>query len=76
MKQEKDIIENAAKSEFVDEKAELVSPERREYEELLQRFDAQTQKKLLRKIDFRLMPVLAVLYLISFMDRSNIGNAR
>ncbi|PWZ01220.1 MFS general substrate transporter [Testicularia cyperi] len=34
------------------------------------------EKKLLRKIDFRLIPWLCVLYLLSFLDRSAIGNAR
>ncbi|CAO1636828.1 unnamed protein product [Sympodiomycopsis kandeliae] len=33
-------------------------------------------KKLNRKIDFKLVPWLAVLYLLSFLDRSAIGNAR
>ncbi|KFX97714.1 hypothetical protein O988_04712 [Pseudogymnoascus sp. VKM F-3808] len=31
--------------------------------------------KTLRKMDIRLIPVLTVLYLLSFMDRGNIGNA-
>lgn len=34
------------------------------------------EKKLMRKIDFRLIPWLSLLYLISFLDRTNIGNAR
>jgi hypothetical protein len=50
--------------------------ERDEYEHLLTKFDTKRQKELLRKIDWRLLPVLTVFYLISFMDRSNIGNAR
>ncbi|KXT16700.1 hypothetical protein AC579_5227 [Pseudocercospora musae] len=33
-------------------------------------------KKIMRKVDLRLPPVLAVLYLFSFLDRSNIGNAK
>lgn len=33
-------------------------------------------KRLLRKIDLRLIPFLALLYLLSFLDRTNIGNAR
>jgi sugar phosphate permease len=37
--------------------------------------DAET-KRLLRKVDYRLLPVLTLLYLMSFLDRSNIGNAR
>lgn len=34
------------------------------------------EKKLMRKIDFKLIPWLCVLYLMSFLDRSAIGNAR
>ncbi|KAH6661984.1 MFS nicotinic acid transporter [Halenospora varia] len=33
-------------------------------------------KKVLRKMDIRLIPMLAILYLLSFLDRSNIGNAK
>jgi hypothetical protein len=32
--------------------------------------------KTLRKMDIRLIPMLALLYLLSFLDRSNIGNAK
>lgn len=34
------------------------------------------EKKLYRKIDARLLPILALLYLLSFVDRGNIGNAK
>lgn len=33
-------------------------------------------KKLLRKLDLHLIPWLTLLYLISFLDRTNIGNAK
>ncbi|RDB15672.1 putative transporter C11D3.18C [Hypsizygus marmoreus] len=36
----------------------------------------EQEKKLWRKIDARLMPILALLYLLSFIDRGNIGNAK
>lgn len=39
-------------------------------------FDAAATKKLIRKIDWTLVPFLALLYLLSFLDRTNIGNAR
>jgi MFS family permease len=32
--------------------------------------------RLLRKVDLRLLPVFTLLYLLSFLDRSNIGNAK
>ncbi|KAJ5762536.1 uncharacterized protein N7511_005918 [Penicillium nucicola] len=34
------------------------------------------EKALLRKLDYRLLPPLTLLYLLSFLDRSNVGNAR
>jgi len=39
-------------------------------------FDDKATTRLLRKIDLHLIPFLALLYLLSFLDRSNIGNAK
>ncbi|KAL4781220.1 major facilitator superfamily domain-containing protein [Aspergillus varians] len=39
-------------------------------------YDTAATRKLIRKIDFVLIPWLAFLYLLSFLDRTNIGNAR
>ncbi|KAJ7495975.1 MFS general substrate transporter [Mycena galericulata] len=36
----------------------------------------EEERKLWRKIDLRLMPILSLMYLLSFLDRGNIGNAR
>jgi hypothetical protein len=33
-------------------------------------------KKILWKIDMRLIPVLTILYLLAFLDRGNIGNGK
>lgn len=33
------------------------------------------EKRVLRKLDLRLAPMFAVLYFVSYLDRSNIGNA-
>ncbi|OAQ60472.1 MFS nicotinic acid transporter Tna1 [Pochonia chlamydosporia 170] len=38
-------------------------------------FDHIDEKKVLWKMDIRLIPMLALLYLLSFLDRGNIGNA-
>ncbi|KAI5358614.1 putative major facilitator superfamily, MFS transporter superfamily [Septoria linicola] len=37
---------------------------------------AAIDKKLLRKLDLKLIPWLTLLYLVSFLDRTNIGNAK
>ncbi|KAL6247510.1 hypothetical protein RBB50_005856 [Rhinocladiella similis] len=34
------------------------------------------ERALLRKLDIKLLPALTLLYLLSFLDRSNVGNAR
>ncbi|KAH7367110.1 nicotinamide mononucleotide permease [Plectosphaerella cucumerina] len=38
--------------------------------------DTDEEKKLLRKIDLYLLPMIFCMYLLSYMDRTNIGNAR
>ncbi|OCK78051.1 MFS general substrate transporter [Lepidopterella palustris CBS 459.81] len=38
--------------------------------------DPIIEKRLLRKLDMRVVPILWILYLVSFVDRGNIGNAK
>ena len=38
--------------------------------------DAEAEKKLLRKLDMRVLPVLWFLYMLAFLDRTNIGTTR
>lgn len=35
-----------------------------------------SEASLLRKIDWRLLPAVGILYLLSFLDRSNVANAK
>ncbi|KAK6579872.1 hypothetical protein PZA11_007580 [Diplocarpon coronariae] len=39
-------------------------------------FNKADTKKLLRKLDLHLIPFLALIYLLCFLDRTNVGNAR
>jgi hypothetical protein len=39
--------------------------------EPVEEFDPERSSRILRAVDIRLLPVLTVLYLISFIDRSN-----
>ncbi|KAI9321144.1 major facilitator superfamily domain-containing protein [Zopfochytrium polystomum] len=39
-------------------------------------YTAEEERRVVRKIDLKVVPILTVLYLLSFLDRSNIGNAR
>ncbi|KAL2111023.1 hypothetical protein VUR80DRAFT_380 [Thermomyces stellatus] len=43
---------------------------------LIQEFSGAKYNKLMRKLDMRLIPIIAVLYLLAYLDRGNIGNAR
>ncbi|KAK4936973.1 hypothetical protein LTR10_022283 [Elasticomyces elasticus] len=38
--------------------------------------DTEQEKKLVRKLDWRLIPCCWVLYLLGYIDRANIGNAK
>lgn len=51
----------------VDEKDVSASPSSGSVAE----FQGINEKALLRKLDFRLLPPLTLLYLLSFLDRSN-----
>ncbi|KAK2628784.1 hypothetical protein QTJ16_001887 [Diplocarpon rosae] len=42
----------------------------------VQGFDPKATKRLVRKIDRHLIPFLSLIYLLCFLDRTNIGNAR
>ncbi|KAH8723651.1 high-affinity nicotinic acid transporter [Phaeosphaeriaceae sp. PMI808] len=41
-----------------------------------QGFDQSATKKLLRKLDWHIIPFMSLIYLLCFLDRTNIGNAR
>ena len=53
------------------EKIEAISPAGSHNE--LEAVTGINEKSLLRKLDFKLLPALTLLYLLSFLDRSN-GN--
>ncbi|KIS68380.1 uncharacterized protein UMAG_03474 [Mycosarcoma maydis] len=39
-------------------------------------YDAAREKALVRKVDMYIVPTVALLYLLCFIDRANVGNAR
>lgn len=45
-------------------------------DESLHPIDPVIEKRILRKLDFKMMPVLWFLFLVSFVDRGNIGESR
>ena len=40
------------------------------------RYNDEEVRRIRRKVDWRVLPLLTFLYLISFVDRGNIGNAQ
>ena len=54
---------------------ELITVERG-YHDVIVDLPKDEGRAALRKVDYRLVPFLASLYLIAFVDRSNIGNAK
>ncbi|KAF2443434.1 MFS general substrate transporter [Karstenula rhodostoma CBS 690.94] len=44
--------------------------------EAIPQVDVAMERRLLRKLDLRIIPMLCWVYLMNFMDRVNIGNAR
>ncbi|KAJ9607705.1 hypothetical protein H2200_007783 [Cladophialophora chaetospira] len=45
-------------------------------DQVLVELDEKEKSRILRKIDYRLVPLLGILYLLAFIDRGNIGNAK
>ncbi|KAI8209205.1 hypothetical protein K4K54_009095 [Colletotrichum sp. SAR 10_86] len=61
-------------SDFVHQ--EVVGELTPEDQAFLDNFPEDRKKRVMRKLDWRLVPLLGLLYLISFLDRANIGNAK
>ncbi|KAF7594757.1 hypothetical protein BBP40_008464 [Aspergillus hancockii] len=45
-------------------------------EAFLANFSEEAKAKVLRKVDWRLIPMLLLLYLVAYIDKTNIGNAK
>lgn len=62
------------------ETANTDSPRRMEAPELVRNMTieerAHAERILVRKIDFRLMPMLVLMYILNYLDRNNIASAR
>lgn len=84
-----DIVHADDKADMVDENAfDKAAPEARTIDgfhvlglsdddvEFYNNYTPEQRKRTMRKVDLRLTPMLAVMYLISHLDRSNIGNTR
>lgn len=66
----KDIVGDDKRIEDVGEKGEKISSDGELEANRLALAETEA-KRILRKVDFRLVPVLSLLYLVAFIDRSN-----
>lgn len=66
---DEDLEKEAAHAEVTHQNGNLTAEEAA----FLAGFSDEQRKVVLRKVDWRLVPVLLILYLISFIDRANIG---
>ncbi|ODQ59502.1 hypothetical protein WICANDRAFT_32532 [Wickerhamomyces anomalus NRRL Y-366-8] len=68
-KPEVEFVEDIAPNSDRDVSSSIVNDDADDFSDI-------NEKKVLRKMDLHLIPLLALLYLISFIDRGNVGNAR
>ncbi|TGJ88376.1 hypothetical protein E0Z10_g273 [Xylaria hypoxylon] len=69
----KDVIEEATKKQGIDE--EQVARFRR-FTEADPDWHRAMNKKVMRKVDIHLLPLLVLMYLLNFLDRNNLSQAR
>jgi hypothetical protein len=60
----------------IDEKNEVAHNEDAEKSDFNDSIDPIEEKKLLLKVDMHVVPPLLILFLLAFLDRVNIGNAK
>lgn len=46
-----------------------------ENERILEPWSHREQKKLIRRVDYRLVPICGLMYCVSLLDRTNLSNA-
>lgn len=58
------------------ENVEVVTRDHSKAQPRLSRFSIEEEEAVIRKLDWHLMPLIFVLYSLSVLDRSNLGNAK
>jgi hypothetical protein len=69
-------ISNYSKDEEKVETVEDVTKSESQVQARLNRFTKEEEEAVIRKLDWHLMPLIFVLYSLSVLDRSNLGNAK
>lgn len=47
----------------------------RDSDQLLSAWSIAEQKRLIRRVDYRLIPICGIMYCVSLLDRTNLSNA-
>ncbi|KAL5342722.1 major facilitator superfamily domain-containing protein [Aspergillus crustosus] len=74
MADEKGIVDHVEESRS--QTASDESPGGLKHDESTPSFDKEAEARLRRKIDWYIVPTVAIIYLFCFIDRANVGNAR
>ena len=69
-------ISNSSKDEEKVEAVEDVAKTESQVQGRVSRFTKEEEEAVIRKLDWHLMPLIFVLYSLSVLDRSNLGNAK
>jgi hypothetical protein len=69
-------ISNSSKDEEKVENVEDVTKSESQVQARVSRFTKEEEEAVIRKLDWHLMPLIFVLYSLSVLDRSNLGNAK
>lgn len=64
-------IDNDAYSAYVKTQQDNSRDSDTAIENSMPRIDSTESKRILRKVDLRVIPILAILYFLSFLDRGN-----
>jgi hypothetical protein len=69
-------ISHSSKDEEKVENVEDIEKTEPKVQAHLSRFTKEEEEAVIRKLDWHLMPLIFVLYSLSVLDRSNLGNAK
>ncbi|RGP78857.1 hypothetical protein FLONG3_3056 [Fusarium longipes] len=72
----KDLDSAKVDDKFVENAPDVYQGLSPEDADFMRGYEGKKGQKVVRKIDFRLLPIMAVLYLLAHIDRGNIGNAK
>lgn len=77
VKDDEENVETREKSEYGEDEKEVIDVKRDKHQTVASAggIDKKQNRILLHKVDRVILPIVSLLYLLAFLDRSNIGNA-